>query len=65
MAQLFLRFQLWLLLVLIHHIVYASPGPAEMVLGAAQKLAQAGRSGLLVECNNKKGLGVTLRGTRR
>lgn len=36
-----------------------------MVLGAAQRLAQGGRSGLLVECNNKKGLGVTLRGTRR
>ena len=42
----------------------ASPA-AEMVLGAASRLSQAGRSGLLVECNNKKGLGVTLRGTRR
>ncbi len=38
---------------------------AEMVLGAASRLAQGGRSGLLVECNNKKGLGVTLGGTRR
>ncbi|KAI3436094.1 hypothetical protein D9Q98_002152 [Chlorella vulgaris] len=36
-----------------------------MVLGAASRLSQAGRSGLLVECNNKKGLGVTLYGTRR
>ncbi|KAL4435883.1 hypothetical protein ABPG77_000645 [Micractinium sp. CCAP 211/92] len=38
---------------------------AQMVLGAASRLAQGGRSGLLVECNNKKGLGVTLGGTRR
>lgn len=38
---------------------------AGMVLGAASRLSQAGRSGLLVECNNKKGLGVTLYGTRR
>jgi hypothetical protein len=35
------------------------------VLGAAQRLSQGGRSGLLVECNNKKGLGVTMYGTRR
>ncbi|PRW60083.1 50S ribosomal L34 [Chlorella sorokiniana] len=37
---------------------------AQMVLGAAQQLARS-RTGLLVECNNKKGLGCTLRGTRR
>jgi hypothetical protein len=34
-----------------------------MVIGAASRLGQ--RSGLLVECNNKKGLGCTLRGSRR
>lgn len=38
---------------------------AEMVLEPAQRALSGMRLPLLVECNNKKGLGVTLGGTRR
>jgi hypothetical protein len=56
--------QAWLLRPLIASMLL-HVAAAGMVLGAASRLSQAGRSGLLVECNNKKGLGVTLYGTRR